>query len=240
MFNISLLSWLSSGITLTATAGALVATTSTAALPLLQNQQPPAPVTTSAPVATAPSTPSPSAEDSTSSSGDALVRGMRNTDIGGGNMLHDVKPGLTASGQAGGALFTYVGPCNGSTLSLRIRGNNNQFISASSTPCSPGSGSSNMFVSNWLPWDANTKNSYCYAPVPATAYRAEVNGMVTQWIAAPAFDCGGEATPQPPTPTPSYPITPTPEPAPALPEPPNEPAPATPSPEQATPAPPTD
>lgn len=216
MLNMSLLSLLSTGLTMTATAGALVATTSTAALPLLAPTEPTdAPVATTEPRSNDSLEPSPSAETRSDSSVDPMLRDMQNSDIGGGNKLHDVKRGLHASGQAGGVLFSYVGPCQGSGVTFRVRGNNNQLLSNSHTPCT----SNEIFTSNWVPWDTNTKNWFCNSPAPATAYRAEVYGLVTEWVPTPVFDCGGSATtPAPPaptaSPTPPAPTAPAPAPAP--------------------------
>lgn len=97
-----------------------------------------------------------------------------------------------------------------------------------STGGSPECHGNPTFAANSFPWDENVRNSYCYSPLGgASAYRAEIFGLVSQWVPIPEefkVCVNGQAPEGPPAP--GIPGVPPVSPAPEAPAPPvQEPAP---------------
>lgn len=139
-------------------------------------------------VATSTITPTPT---STSTSpavvvGDSPLSSWGNHDIGNGVSLHDLSMGFNVIRNSSGVIFSYVGPCQGSAPTITVWGNNGQVKSSGGAPsCQTGIGGI-TFASSNLTWGDDTRNSYCYAPMGgASAYRAELYGMFTEWVPIP-------------------------------------------------------
>jgi len=247
MINISLVSGLVLSLTLTSAAGAIVATTASVAVPYFQSENA---EEIQAEAATE-STPddqletesdAPAAQDSSGGNADGYDLGSNFDDYEGrfaasGYDPRNMPVGVTARSFSGGWAWSYVGPCVGSKLETIVRGNNGQILSRGSSSCV---GSANpTFAGGSVAWDVYTENAFCGygAGGPVTAYRAEVMGMVSPWIATPTYQCQTPATPAPtpapaPAPAPAPQPTPTPEPSP---EPSQEPTPTPTAPTDETP-----
>lgn len=146
-----------------------------------------------------------------------------NSEVGNGVMLHDLPQGLTATVNSRGVVFSYIGPCMGGPPTMTIRGDNGQVYSAGGSPECHGNPT---FAANSLPWDEYTRNAYCYAPLGgASAYRAEMFGLFSQWVPIPEefkVCINGQAPEGPPAPG-IPPVTPE-APAPTSSEPPSPPS----------------
>lgn len=231
MINISVFSGLVLSMTLMSTAGAIFATTSSVAVPYFQSGDA-AEAQTDLTAGDSPeqqldqSADIDATEQKPAGTADGYDLGSSFDDYEGRYAASGYNPrnmpiGLSAKTFSGGWTWSYVGPCSGSNLETIMRGNNGQIYGRSASPCQ--SQANPTFVGGSVPWDVYTKNAYCGygAGGPATAYRAEVMGMVTPWIPTPSYQCEGSSTPAPqPAAAPTQ--TPTPEPSP---EPSQEPTP---------------
>ena len=220
--------------------GGITAGTATVALPAL-NSPPSEPMGISSPVATPSTTSTPTAPNSP---GNTSQLPWENNEVGNGVMLHDLPQGLTATVNSRGVVFSYIGPCMGGPPTMTIRGDNGQVYSTGGSPECHGNPT---FAANSLPWDEYTRNAYCYSPLGgASAYRAEMFGLFSQWVPIPEefkVCINGQAPEGPPAPevtpvTPEVtvppiseaPASPVQEPAPAAPVPTSEPPSPTPNP----------
>ena len=159
--------------------GGITAGTATMALPAL-NAAPEESISASTPTATPTSTPTPT---SPPASGNTSQLPWDNNEVGNGVMLHDLPQGLTATVNSRGVVFSYIGPCMGGPPTMTIRGDNGRVYSTGGSPECHGNPT---FAANSFPWDENVRNSYCYSPLGgASAYRAEIFGLASQWVPIP-------------------------------------------------------
>lgn len=204
--------------------GGITAGTATVALPAL-NSSPSESISVSTPLATSTAASTPK---SPPASGNNSQLPWVNNEVGNGVMLHDLPQGLTATVNSRGVVFSYIGPCMGGPPTMTIRGDNGQVYSTGGSPECNGNPT---FAANSFPWDENVRNSYCYSPLGgASAYRAEIFGMVSQWVPIPEefkVCINGQAPEGPPAPgIPSVsPVTPAPTTPEAPATPPQEPEP---------------
>lgn len=205
--------------------GGITAGTATMALPAL-NATPEESISASTPAVTPTTTPTPTDPPA---EGNTSHLPWENNEVGNGVMLHDLPQGLTATVNSRGVVFSYIGPCMGGPPTMTIRGDNGRVYSTGGSPECHGNPT---FAANSLPWDEYTRNAYCYAPLGgASAYRAEMFGLFSQWVPIPEefrVCINGQAPEGPPAPgipgvTPEAPAPPAPE-APTPPA--QEPAPA--------------
>lgn len=172
--------------------------------------------TTSTPTAT--QTATPTAKAAPGPVGDSPLSAWGNHEVGNGVMLHDLAMGLTAHVNSSGVTFSYVGPCQFKGSPFVIYGNNGQQKSSSSDVCGGALQGEMSFNTMSLTWNEDIRNSYCYSPLGgASAYRAEVFGMATEWIPIPAeyMQCvNGQVPEGPAAPAPIVPAEPAPEPSP--------------------------
>ena len=198
-----------------AASGAVAVTTVAVAVPALQ------PVvdtnSISTPTETQTATPTPTAAPAPV--GDSPLSAWGNHEVGNGIMLHDLAMGLTAHVNSSGVTFSYVGPCQFKGSPFVIYGNNGLQKSSSSDVCGGALQGEMSFNTISMAWNEDIRNSYCYSPQGgATAYRAEVFGMATEWIPIPAelMQCINGQTPEgPAAPAPVVPVEPAPTPSPS-------------------------
>ena len=163
-------------------ASSAVAVTSVAvAVPILQTDPVAQPVAT----ATASPTSTPTTTPVAGTGGDSPLSAWPDHAIGNGVMLHDLPMGMAANVNSTGVTFSYVGPCVNGRASMTVWGNNGQVKSTGGgSSCEVGK---ITFVAGGINWGEDTRNSYCYSPLgAASAYRAEVYGVFTDWVSIPA------------------------------------------------------
>lgn len=173
--------------------------------------------TTSTPTAT--QTATPTATAAPAPVGGSPLSAWGNHEVGNGVMLHDLAMGLTAHVNSSGVTFSYVGPCQFKGSPFEIYGNNGLQKSSSSDVCGGALQGEMSFNTMSLTWNEDIRNSYCYSPQGgASAYRAEVFGMATEWIPIPAeyMQCvNGQVPEGPAAPAPIVPAEPAPAPSPS-------------------------
>lgn len=196
-----------------------VAVTSVAvALPALQPTE--VISATASPTVTVSPTPTPTA---VSGGGDSPLSAYPDHVLMGGVHLHDLQMGFTTHVMSSGVLFTYVGECVGDRPIFTIWGNNGQIKSTGGGYCQAFTSGQVMYAGTGLTWNEDTRNSYCYSPLGgASAYRAEIYGMYSEWVPIPEEfkQCVNEQAPEGPLPpgevapfTPPVPAEPAPAPS---------------------------
>ena len=98
----------------------------------------------------------------------------------------DFPAGLVATVTATGVAFTYSGPCLDPGAKITIWSNVPGMWKSRSDACPVAEPGAPTRFGAGLTWSEDTRNSYCYSPGGAqSAYRAEVFGLVTEWIPIP-------------------------------------------------------
>lgn len=160
-----------------------VAVTSVAvAVPALQSTE----VITVVPSPTATATPTPSATPIPGGNSDSPLAEYPDHIVMGGISIHDLPMGFSTHVLPTGVFFSYVGECHGDRPIMKIWGNNGQIKSNGGGYCDSFRPGQIMFAGAGLTWNEDTRNSYCYSPLGgASAYRAEIYGMTSEWIPIP-------------------------------------------------------
>lgn len=172
---------------------------------------------------TATATPTPSATPISGGNSDSPLAEYPEHIVMGGISIHDLPMGFSTHVLPTGVFFSYVGECHGDRPIMKIWGNNGQIKSNGGGYCDSFRPGQIMFAGAGLTWNEETRNSYCYSPLGgASAYRAEIYGMSSEWIPIPEEfkQCvDGRAPEGPPPPgevapvAPSFPTEPAPSPS---------------------------
>lgn len=163
--------------------GALAVASVAVAVPILQADQVAQKETTQ--TASPTPTPTPTKAAVATTGGDSPLSAWSNHEIGNGVSLHDLTVGFNVIRTGSGVIFSYVGPCQGVAPSITVWGNNGQVKMSGGGGACPADGGI-TFSAKGLTWNEDIRNSYCYSPLGgASAYRAEVYGMYTEWVSIP-------------------------------------------------------
>lgn len=201
-------------------ASSAVAVTSVAvAVPAITHSEAPKIVAT----ATATPTPTMSSTPVAKVNGDSPLAAYPDHVLMGGIHLHDLPMGFTVNVIPGGVFFSYVGECIGDRTIITIWGNNGLWKSRGGGYCQTIAPGQMTHSGAGLTWNEDIRNAYCNSPQGgATAYRAEIYGMYTEWVPIPEEykQCPNGRAPQgPPAPTESVTVAPTVPPTPVEPAP---------------------
>lgn len=138
------------------------------------------------PVSTATSTPTPTSVPVTEVNSGSPLAEYPDHIVMGGISIHDLPMGFSTHVLPTGVFFSYVGECHGDRPIMKIWGNNGQIKSNGGGYCDSFRPGQIMFAGAGLTWNEDTRNSYCYSPLGgASAYRAEIYGMTSEWIPIP-------------------------------------------------------
>lgn len=210
---------ITSALSVLAVTSAVAVTSVAVAVPALQPTE--AINAVSSPTAT--TTPSPTVTPTPGGNNDSPLAEYPDHTVMGGMSIHDLPMGFTTHILSTGVFFSYVGECIGDRPIMTIWGNNGQIKSSGGGYCDSFRPGQIMFAGAGLTWNEETRNSYCYSPLGgASAYRAEIYGMSSEWIPIPEEfkQCvDGRAPEGPPPPgevapvAPSFPTEPAPSPS---------------------------
>ena len=121
-----------------------------------------------------------------------------------GYRLQDLPAGLTTHVTSTGFYVTYSGPCVSSPADMTMWSNVPAvWKSRGGGACGVGKPTYRMMS---ITWSEDTRNSYCYSPLGAqSAYRAEIFGLVSEWVPIPESfkNCVNGQAPEGVIPTPS-------------------------------------
>jgi len=163
---------------ITATAVLAALTVGTVAIAQTVPDQP-APAITETPAPTPDPTQAGTGEWTTPNDGpqNPLFMGMRQQDF---------PAGLVATVTSSGVAFTYNGPCLDPSAKITVWSNVPGMWKSQGDACRWAKPGAQTRFGSSLTWGEDTRNSYCYSPGGAqSAYRAEVFGLVTEWVPIP-------------------------------------------------------
>lgn len=141
---------------------------------------------TATPVTSATSTPTATSVPVPEVNSDSPLAEFPDHIVMGGISIHDLPMGFSTHVLPTGVYFSYVGECHGDRPIMKIWGNNGQIKSNGGGYCDSFRPGQIMFAGAGLTWNEDTRNSYCYSPIgAASAYRAEIYGMTSEWIPIP-------------------------------------------------------
>lgn len=169
-------------LSILAATSAVAVTSVAVAVPALQQTEEIS--ATASPTATA--TQTPISTPTPGENGDSPLAEYPEHIVMGGISIHDLPMGFSTHVLSTGVFFSYVGECHGDRPIMKIWGNNGQIKSNGGGYCDSFRPGQIMFAGAGLTWNEDTRNSYCYSPLGgASAYRAEIYGMTSEWIPIP-------------------------------------------------------
>lgn len=191
-----------------------VAVTSVAiAVPAVQPTSTPTVSATS--TSTSTPTPTPTVTAVPGGGGESPLADYPNHIIMGGIGIHDLQMGFTTTILPTGVLFAYVGECIGERTIITVWGNNGLMKSTGGGYCATIAPGQMTHSSVGMTWNEDIRNAYCNSPQgAATAYRAEIYGMFSEWVPIPEEykQCVNGRAPEGPLPpgevAPSAPVNP--------------------------------